>query len=66
MGDGYSEKGQFPFVDRLNLDNLKSKRIYESNYTNKLENLIDFDVNKKQLWLVLNPKMIIQIIISRI
>ena len=56
MGDGYSEKGQFPFVDRLNLDNLKSKRIYESNYTNKLENLIDFDVNKKQLLVSIESK----------
>ena len=56
MGDGYSEKGQFPFVDRLNLDNLKSKRIYESNYTNKLENLVDFDVNKKQLLVRIESK----------
>ena len=56
MGDGYSEKGQFPFVDRLNLDNLKSKRIYESNYTDKLEDLIDFDVNKKQLLVSIESK----------
>ena len=56
MGDGYSEKGQFPFVDRLNLDNLKSKRIYESNYTDKLESLVDFDVNKKQLLVRIESK----------
>lgn len=56
MGDGYSEKGQFPFVDRLNLDNLKSKRIYESNYTDKLEDLIDFDVNKNQLLVRIESK----------
>ena len=56
MGDGYSEKGQFPFIDRLNLDNLKSKRIYESNYTDKLEDLIDFDVNKNQLLVRIESK----------
>ena len=56
MGDGYSEKGQFPFVDRLNLDNLTTKRIYESNYTDKLENLVDFDVSKKQLLVRIESK----------
>ncbi|MFL2633933.1 MAG: prolyl oligopeptidase family serine peptidase [Candidatus Marisimplicoccus sp.] len=56
IGDGYSEKGQFPFVDRLNLDNLTTERIYESNYTDKLENLVDFDVNKKQLLVRIESK----------
>jgi len=56
MGDGYTEKGQFPFVDRLNLDNLTTERIYESNYTDKLENLVDFDVNKKQLLVRIESK----------
>ena len=56
MGDGYSEKGQFPFVDRLNLDNLTTKRIYESIYTDKLENLVDFDVNKNQLLVRIESK----------
>ena len=56
MGDGYSEKGQFPFVDRLNLDNLTTKRIYESIYTDKLENLVDFDVNKNQLLVTIESK----------
>lgn len=39
MGDGYSEKGQFPFVDKMNLKSLKKERVYESAYTDKLENL---------------------------
>ena len=56
MGDGYSEKGQFPFVDRLNLDNLTTKRIYESIYTDKLENLVDFDVSKNQLLVRIESK----------
>ena len=56
MGDGYSDKGQFPFIDRLNLDNLTTKRIYESIYTDKLENLVDFDVNKNQLLVRIESK----------
>ncbi len=39
MGDGYSEKGQFPFIDAMNLKTRKTKRMYESLYTDKLENL---------------------------
>lgn len=41
IGDGFSEKGQFPFIDKLNLKTQKSERIYESEYTDKLENLQD-------------------------
>ena len=39
MGEGHSEKGQFPFIDAMNLQTGKSKRLYESPYTDKLENL---------------------------
>ncbi|MEM6525212.1 MAG: prolyl oligopeptidase family serine peptidase [Bacteroidota bacterium] len=39
MGDGFSENGQFPFVDRLSLKSLKKERVYQSSYTDKLENL---------------------------
>ncbi|CAM3502389.1 alpha/beta hydrolase family protein [Aequorivita lipolytica] len=39
MGDGFSEKGQFPFIDEFNLKTQKAKRIYQSEYTDKLENL---------------------------
>lgn len=39
IGDGFSEKGQFPFIDEFNLENSKTKRIYESSYTDKLENI---------------------------
>lgn len=38
-GDGFSEKGQFPFIDKLNLATQETERIYESEYTDKLENL---------------------------
>lgn len=39
MGDGFSDKGQFPFIDEFNLKTQKTKRIYQSDYTDKLENL---------------------------
>ena len=39
MGDGFSDKGQFPFLDEFNLKTQKTKRIYQSTYTDKLENL---------------------------
>src|SRR5690606_13245488 len=39
MGAGFSEKGQFPFIDEFDLKSHKSKRIYESPYTDKLETL---------------------------
>jgi len=39
MGDGFSEEGQFPFIDEFNLKTQKTKRIYKSEYTDKLENL---------------------------
>lgn len=39
MGAGFSEKGQFPFIDEFNLKTNNSKRIYESAYTDKLESL---------------------------
>lgn len=41
MGDGYTESGQFPFVDRLDLSSNKKRRLYQSAYTDKKETLID-------------------------
>ncbi|WP_299241198.1 prolyl oligopeptidase family serine peptidase [uncultured Aquimarina sp.] len=38
-GDGYTKKGQFPFIDKLNLSNNKTTRIYQSSYTDKVENI---------------------------
>src|SRR5690554_1372637 len=39
MGEGFSDNGQFPFIDEFDLKTQKSKRIYESPYTDKLETL---------------------------
>lgn len=46
MGAGYSEEGQFPFIDEYNIKTNKTKRLYQSEYTDKLESLnsaIDMD-----------------------
>lgn len=40
IGDGFSEKGQFPFVDAIDLNNGKTKRLYESTYNDKVENIL--------------------------
>ncbi|MCT4628603.1 prolyl oligopeptidase family serine peptidase [Winogradskyella sp.] len=39
MGDGYSKEGQFPFIDEYNTKTGKTKRLYQSKYTDKLESL---------------------------
>ncbi len=49
IGSGYTEKGQFPFLDQMNLKNRETKRLYRSEYTDRLENLSQFDVEKNRL-----------------
>jgi dipeptidyl aminopeptidase/acylaminoacyl peptidase len=49
VGDGFSEKGQFPFVDIINLKTQKKERLYQSKYTDKKEGLQKFDPKKKEL-----------------
>jgi dipeptidyl aminopeptidase/acylaminoacyl peptidase len=55
-GPGYSEKGQFPFVDQMNLKSKKKKRIYQSEYTDKLENITRYDVNENELMVRIESK----------
>jgi dipeptidyl aminopeptidase/acylaminoacyl peptidase len=50
MGAGFTEKGQFPFIDEYNIQNNKKKRLYESEFTDKLETLISaIDMKKGEL-----------------
>lgn len=49
IGDGFSEKGQFPFLDQIDLNTTTKNRIYESTFTDKFEQLFDFDINEKKL-----------------
>jgi len=48
-GAGYSKKGQFPFIDQMNLYSKKVSRLYQSEYTDKLENINNYDAKKNQL-----------------
>jgi len=49
IGEGYSEKGQFPFVDEFNLKTEKKQRLYQSKYTDKIEGLKEYDPEKNEL-----------------
>ncbi len=39
-GEGFSAKGQFPFIDQIDLTQGKAQRLYESAYTDQLERLV--------------------------
>ena len=52
LGEGFSEKGQHPFVDELNLETFAKKRIYHSDLKNTAENIIDFDAKKGEILVV--------------
>lgn len=41
LGAGYTEEGQFPFADKLNLKTGKTERLYQSNYNDKKETLVE-------------------------
>ena len=41
IGEGYTEKGQFPFIDKYDLSTLKAQRVYQSKYIDKQENIVD-------------------------
>ena len=47
FGDGFTANGQFPFIDELNLETLKTKRVYQSTYKDKVEELVSFIDPKK-------------------
>jgi len=55
-GAGFSEKGQFPFIDKINLKTQKTSRLYESEYTDKRESLYRYDVDKNQLMVRIESK----------
>lgn len=52
IGEGHTPKGQFPFIDELNLATLKTKRLYQSNLKDKKEDIISIEDFKKGLALV--------------
>lgn len=48
-GSGYTEDGQFPFVDKIKLESGEKDRLYTSPYTDKKESISDFDVKDSKL-----------------
>lgn len=52
IGEGYTEAGQFPFVDEINLRTKTTKRLYQSNYTDKKLDIISVIDIKKGEYLV--------------
>ncbi len=49
IGEGYTEKGQFPFLRGVNLETGTSEQLYTSTYTDQLESLLDYDHEKQRL-----------------
>jgi len=49
IGSGYTKEGQFPFLDQMNLGDKSLKRLYQSEYTDRLEMLSDYDVKNRKL-----------------
>ena len=56
IGNGFSDKGQFPFVDKLNLQTQSKQRVYQSKYTDKLENIYDYNLEDNQLLVRIEAK----------
>lgn len=50
IGDGFTEKGQFPFVNQIDLKTKAIKTLYRSTLTTKMETIIDIiDLKKGEL-----------------
>lgn len=57
IGAGFTKNGQFPFVDQFDLKAAKTKRIYQSAYTDKLERIISImNVAKGELLVQIQSK----------
>jgi dipeptidyl aminopeptidase/acylaminoacyl peptidase len=41
MGAGFTPEGQFPFIDKIVLENGKTNRLYQSEYNDKKESLVE-------------------------
>lgn len=57
IGEGFTQKGQFPFIDQFSLKSLKSARIYQSAYTDKVERILSIlDVKKGEVLVQVQSK----------
>jgi dipeptidyl aminopeptidase/acylaminoacyl peptidase len=57
VGDGFTDKGQFPFIDEFNLKTKKKTRLYQSKYTDKKESINSLiDAKKGEILVQLESK----------
>lgn len=57
LGDGFTAKGQFPFIDELNLSSLTTKRIYQATATDKQEDILDIlDIKNTEIFVRIQSK----------
>lgn len=57
LGDGFTEKGQFPFIDEFNLKTKNTKRLYQSNLKGKKEDLSSIlDIKKGEILVRMESK----------
>ncbi len=49
IGDGYTPEGQFPFLNEIDLKTGETENLYTSAYTDKLEDLSDYNPETEQL-----------------
>ncbi len=56
LGDGFTPEGQFPFLDKLDLETLETSRVYKSAYTDKFEDLRDFNMKNDRLLVRIESK----------
>ncbi len=49
LGDGFTKEGQFPFVDKFNLQTQEKLRLYSSKIEGKKEGLIEYKPEKDEL-----------------
>jgi dipeptidyl aminopeptidase/acylaminoacyl peptidase len=47
IGKGFTKEGQFPFIDQFDIKTFKTKRLYQSNYKDKVENIFSIEDLKK-------------------
>ncbi|MBK7094210.1 MAG: S9 family peptidase [Saprospiraceae bacterium] len=43
IGEGHTKEGQFPFIDEFSLNNFKTRRLYQSTFTNRKEDIFSIE-----------------------
>ncbi len=56
LGDGFTEKGQFPFLNTYDFDSGNTETLYRSELENQLETLYDYDYTNNKLLVRIESK----------